>query len=91
VLLIPPNCPHQENRVEHYPANNDGQQNQAEEEQNARAPIENNPANVEEKTYCDQSRAEGDKEGDRFVSACYDHESSICCADSDRDVALCGF
>src|SRR5579875_3117592 len=50
MLLVPPNCPDQEDGVQHYAANDDGDQDKAEEEQNAGTPVEENPADVKKET-----------------------------------------
>ena len=49
MLLIAPDFPHQKDGVQHDTADDDSQQQNSKEEQNALAPTQQDPADVEEK------------------------------------------
>ncbi len=56
----------------------DGQQQDAEKEQDAGAPVEQHPADVEQKDDGDEAGAERDEKGDRLLPAGDYHDSSLC-------------
>src|SRR5581483_9364006 len=73
VLLVPADFTHQENRVEHHAADDAGEQKDAKKEKKAGAPIEQNPANVEEERNQDEAGAEGNEQRNRLAALGGDH------------------
>src|SRR5579885_2866657 len=77
VLGVAADLPHQEGRVEDHAANDGGQQQHSQEQQDARAPVQQHPADVEKQDDRDQADAERDEERDRLLPAGDYHASSL--------------
>src|SRR5581483_11813077 len=76
VLLITADLPDQKNGVEDHAADDDGEQQHPQEKQDTGAPIEENPANIEEKNDEDQRRAQRNEERNGPLSSA-DHNFSL--------------
>ena len=69
VLFVPTHFPHQEDGVQHDAGNDDEEEDDAEDEKEAFAPVEQDPADVERHGSRDQARAEDDRGRDPLTAA----------------------
>jgi len=69
VLFVPAHFPHQEDGVQHDAGNDDEEEDDAEDEKEAFAPVEQDPADVERHGSRDQARAEDDRGRDPLTAA----------------------
>src|SRR5215471_96879 len=69
VLFTAPDLAHEENRVHHHAGDDQGEEDDSEEQQDAFAPIEDDPANVESNGQRHQAYTQDDEERDRSTAA----------------------
>jgi hypothetical protein len=69
MLLIAPDLAHQKKRVEHYAAQDNGEQEDTQKKQDSSAPVKQDPADVEEKNDGDQPGAQSNEKRDRPAPA----------------------
>jgi hypothetical protein len=76
VLLVPPDLPDQENRVEDHAGDDQQKQDDAQDRQDPHPPVEDNPADIERDGNGDKTDAE-DGEEDHLPPAAADHGNRI--------------
>src|SRR5579863_6061444 len=69
VLLAPPNLMHQEAGVYDHAGDDESKEDDAEEQQHALPPVENNPSNIERNRQRYEGDAQAEKEYDRSAAA----------------------
>ena len=77
LLFIAPDFPDQEDRIDHHSADDEGQKQEAQEKQHPVAPVEQNPADVEQDADQNQARAKRDENRDGLSPAGDHHASSL--------------
>src|SRR6266446_6537532 len=76
MLLVAPDLPHQEDGVHDHAGDDEREKDQAEEQQNTFAPVENDPSDIEGNRQRHQANAQAEKEDDGSASARDAHGSS---------------
>ena len=73
MLFVAANLAHQETGVHNQPCDQQGEEDYAQEKQNAFAPVENDPADVQSDRQQHQANAQNDEEGDGPAAAADAH------------------
>src|ERR1700722_8675804 len=69
VLLAAPQLAHQKNRIDYHAGDNQREENDAEKQQHALAPVEDDPADVERDGQRHQADAQAEEENDGPAAA----------------------
>ena len=80
VLLVATDLPHQKTGVDDHPGDDQRKENNAEEQQDAFAPVQDDPADVERDGQRHQANAQDQEEGNRFAAVVimrYKNRSSL--------------
>ena len=74
VLLVPPDLPDHENRVQHDSGDDETEEQNAQHQQDARAPVQRDPAHGQRRGECYYAGAEGREEELASLASAFEHQ-----------------
>src|SRR5579863_5989607 len=76
MLLASAKLPHQENRIHHHAGNDQREEHDSEEQEDAFAPVQDDPSDVQRDCQCYQTNAQAEEENDSSAAARDAHSGS---------------